>query len=188
MNPSVTEKLILQMLCDIHKKLDIKDSYDADLISRAIASGDNWVLGWKYDIKEQDAELPPHVRLVGDALDLYSFLKESYEGLDAAGRQAVENGRANAAQWIEFPGFDGNNEPDHRAAARYIVEDLDGYQSMRDVASRNSHMPVVEMYTRMIEVFEPIRRNLIGRLMTPEEIILVLQAGVHPDNHQPVAH
>ncbi|PXX67648.1 hypothetical protein SAMN05660489_03106 [Pseudomonas sp. LAMO17WK12:I10] len=77
MNPSATEKLILQMLCDVHKHLGIKDSYDPDLISRAVGSDDYWVLNWKYDIREENAENPPHVRAVVDALDMFRRCRQN---------------------------------------------------------------------------------------------------------------
>jgi hypothetical protein len=58
MQPTAVEKLTVLMLCEIFKKLDIKDSFDPDLISRAVSSDDIWVLNWKYDIRRpQDCRL-----------------------------------------------------------------------------------------------------------------------------------
>ncbi|MNR04219.1 hypothetical protein D3C85_1201580 [compost metagenome] len=88
----------------------------------------------------------------------------------------------NARSKTSFHGYDGNNEFEYLSAARYMVDHLDRFQSMRDVAKQNSHMPVVEMYARMFEVFEPIRVNLVGRLMSPAEIVEVLRASIHPSN------
>ena len=182
MQPTAVEKLTVLMLCDIYKKLDIKDSFDPDLISQAISSDDTWVLDWKYGIKDVDARRPAHVGLVADTLDMYSFLRDSFERIGADGQAEVEAAVPRARTNISFPGFDGNNEPEYRAAARYMVDHLGAFVSMRDVAAQNSHMPLVPMYARMIEVFEPIRRELVGRLMSPEEIVEVLRASVHPDN------
>lgn len=182
MQPTAVEKLTLLMICEIFKKLDIKDSFDPDLISQAISSDDAWVLDWKYGIRDGDDVRPPHVREVGDTLDMYSFLRDSYERIGPKGQAVVEAAVPNARGSISFPGFDGNNELEHGTAARYMVEHLGAYESMSGVATRNSHMPLVPMYARMYEVFEPIRGQLIGRLMSPEEIIAILQAAVHPDN------
>jgi len=182
MRPTATEKLILQMLCDIHKRLEIDDSYNADLISKAIASDDYWVLDWAYDIRDPGDETPEHVKLVGDTLDMYSFLRDSFEEIGPEGRQVVEATVQNAAAKIEFPGFDGNNETEYRTAARFLVDDLERFQTMKEVAGRNSHSPQVAAYARMIEVFDPIRVTLVGHLMSPEEIVEVLQARVHPEN------
>ncbi|RYZ72704.1 MAG: hypothetical protein EOP09_02835 [Proteobacteria bacterium] len=182
MRPTATEKLILQMLCDVHKHLEIDDSYDADLISKAIASEDYWVLNWAYEIRDPGDETPAHVKLVVDALDMYSFLRDSFDEIGPEGRQVVEAAVQNAAAKIEFPGFDGNNETEYRTAARFLVDDLQRFQTMKEVADRNSHSPQAPVYARMFEIFDPIRTTLVGHLLSPEEIIEVLQARVHPEN------
>lgn len=182
MQPTAVEKLTVLMLCEIFKKLDIKDSFDPDLISEAISSDESWVLAWKYDIKDEGAENPPHVTAVVNTLDMYSFLRDSYEAIGEAGRAEVEAAIPGARSRVSFHGYDGNNESEYRSAARYLVEHLESFESMKDVARLNSHMPVVEMYARMFEAFEPIRIKLVGRLMGPAEIIEVLQASIHPSN------
>lgn len=182
MRPTATEKLILQMLCDIHKRLEIEDSYDAGLISKAVASDDYWVLDFAYDIRDPGDETPAHVKLVLDTLDMYSFLRDSFEEIGPEGRQIVEAAVQNAAVKIEFPGFDGNHETEYRTAARFLVNELERFESMKEVAGRNSHSQQAPVYARMFEVFDPIRATLVGHLMSPEEIVEVLQARVHPEN------
>lgn len=176
MQPTATEKLILNMLCDIHKKLGITDSYNPDLISSAISSDDCWVLNWAYGIRDENDDNPPHVTAVVDALDMYDFLKESFDRLDAADKAIIEAVIPNAEVAIEFPGFDGNNEGRYRTAARFLVNDLDRFSSLKSVADRNSHSHMADTYARQYQVFEPIRATLIRRTMTPQEIISVLQA------------
>ena len=177
MQPTATEQLILHMLCDIHKKLGITGSFNPDLIASAISSDDCWVLNWAYDIKDENDENPPHVTAVVDALDMYDFMKVSFDSLDAQGKAVVEAAVPRAATAIEFPGFDGNNEGRYRTAARFLVNDLDRFSDMKSVADRNSHSPMARTYARQYQVFEPIRTTLTaGRTMTAEEIIAVLQA------------
>lgn len=182
MQPTAVEKLTVLMLCEIFKKLEIENSFDPDLISQAISSGDTWVLDWKYGIRDEGSVRPPHVREVGDTLDMYSFLRDSFQRLDEGDQAKVEAAVPNARASVTFHGYDGNNETEYLSAARYMVDHLDAFESMKDVATRNSHMPVVEMYARMFGAFEPIRANLVGRLMNAEEIIEVLAAKTHPDN------
>jgi len=182
MQPTVIEQLTVQMLCAIYKKLGIDDGFDPELVSSAIASNDLWVLDWAYDIRDEQGHNPPHVTAVVDTLDMYSFLGDSFERLSPAERAIVEGEVPHASSLVQFRGYDGNNELDHRRAVRYLVNDLDRFESMKDVATLNSHCPVVEMYARMYEVFEPIRAQLINRLMGPHEIVAVLQAAVHPSN------
>ena len=176
MQPTATEQLILHMLCDIHKKLGITGSFDPDLVAKAISSDNCWVLNWAYDIKDENDVNPPHVIAVADALDMYDFMKDSFNSLDAEGKAVVEAAVPRAATAIEFPGFDGNNEGRYRTAARFFVEDLDRFSSMKSVADRNSHSPMASTYARQYQVFEPIRATLVGRFMTAGQIISVLQA------------
>lgn len=176
MQPSATEQLILHMLCDIYKKLGITDSFNPDLIASAISSDDCWVLNWAYDIKDEGDDNPPHVIATGNALEMYSFLSEGFNALDAQGKGIVVAAVPSAVGGVEFPGFDGNNEPRYRAAARYFVDHLDRFTSMKTVASRNSHTRMADNYARQYRVFEPIRATLSQRKMSPSEIIAVLQA------------
>lgn len=182
MQPTVIEQLTVQMLCEIYKKLGINDSFNPDLVSSAIASNDLWVLDLAYDIRDEHSHKPRHVTAVVDTLDMYSFLRDSFERLSPTEQAIVEGEVPSASSQIQFRGYDGNNELDHRRVARYLVDYLDRFETMKDVATLNSHSPVVEMYARMFEVFEPIRARLINRLMTPLEIVAVLQAAVHPSN------
>ncbi|MGH8381099.1 YfbU family protein [Pseudomonas sp.] len=182
MQPTAIERLTVQMLCAIYKKLGIEDSFDPDLVSSAIASNNLWVLDWAYDIKDENTVTPPHVTAVVNTLDMYAFLRDSFNGLSAEDRALVEAEIPRASHQVEFRGYDGNNETEYRSAARYLVKDLERFQSMREVATANSHCPVVTMYARMYQVFEPIRATLIDRLMSPQEITAVLNAAVHPDN------
>lgn len=182
MQPTVIEQLTVQMLCAIYKKLGIEDGFDPDLVSSAIASNDLWVLEWAYGIKHEQSHNPPYVTAVVNTLDMYSFLRDSFERLSPAEQAIVEAEVPHASSQVQFRGYDGNNELDHRRAARYLVNHLDRFETMKDEATSNSHSPVVEMYARMFEVFEPIRVQLVNRLMGPHEIVAVLQAAVHPSN------
>lgn len=176
MQPTATEQLILHMLCNIHKKLGITDSFDPDLIARAVSSDDCWVLDWAYDIKDEGARNPPHVTEVVNTLDMYSFLSQGFERLDAADKAVVVSKIPRVRSAVEFPGYDGNNEGKYKTAAAYMVNDLDRFESMKDVAERNSHTHMAGTYARQYQVFEPIRGTLIQRTMTADEIVSVLSA------------
>jgi uncharacterized protein YfbU (UPF0304 family) len=176
MQPTATEQLILHMLCDVYKKLGITDSFNPDLIASAVSSDDCWVLNWAYDIKDAGDTNPAHVTTVVNALDMYNFLKDSFQRLGAPEKAVVEAAIPRAEIAVEFPGFDGNNEGEYRTAARFLVNDLDRFNSMKGVADRNSHTRMAGTYTRQYEVFEPIRATLIGQTMSEDQIIAVLQA------------
>jgi len=71
-------------------------------------------------------------------------------------------------------GFDGNNETEHMSIARFLVEKLRRFENFKG-RSFNSHMPKVASYRKMIQLFEPMRRNLVGRELSVDELIALLK-------------
>ena len=65
-------------------------------------------------------------------------------------------------------------------ARALLVDDLSGDEG-RDLGS---HAPSIQMYRRMLSVFEPIRRRLTGGELTATQIIDILKAKLHPDHRQ----
>ena len=180
MQPTATEKLIVEMLCKIYKKLEITDSYDPDIVARAIGSHDYWVLDVKYGLRDGDGSMPPHVAAVSDTLEMYHFLQESFAEFDED--QIALISQIGLGTSSEFPGYDGDTEVEYSRAARYLVSDLNRFTSLNGSVSANSHAPLAPMYARMVEEFLPIRSNLKGRKMTHEEFIKVWRAAIHPNN------
>jgi uncharacterized protein len=103
------EKLILMVLADMYKHLEIKGEFDPDFISATISGGHLWGLRWKYThIPFETSENPPEVSETVDILDMWSFLEESYGKLSPADNQKVEK-EANRTS-VRLFGFDANNE------------------------------------------------------------------------------
>jgi uncharacterized protein YfbU (UPF0304 family) len=48
-------------------------------------------------------------------------------------------------------------------------------------------MPIVEMYQRMVRVFEPIRATIGPRELSTRELIDILNAQIHPSKRRPAA-
>jgi uncharacterized protein len=154
------EKLILMVLADMYKHLEIKGEFDPDFISATISGGHLWGLRWKYThIPFETSENPPEVSETVDILDMWSFLEESYGKLSPADNQKVEK-EANRTS-VRLFGFDANNE-DHYFIARYLIEQLGRYPSFRG-RDLNSPSPRIDGYRRMYRVFEPIRPTLVDR-------------------------
>src|SRR5438034_893848 len=85
------EKLILMVLADMYKHLEIKGEFDPDFISTTISGGHLWGLRWKYThIPFEKSENPPEVSETVDILDMWSSLEESYGKLSPADNQKVE--------------------------------------------------------------------------------------------------
>ncbi len=167
------EKLMLLMMCDVYEATETRGEFDPGFIRSAIFNDHTWGLHWKYSgIPFEDRGEDPVVSEVVDILDMWSFIEESYSKTTAEEKERI--GQECPYANTMFPGFDGNNEP-HYGVASFMVNDLGRFSEFagRDL---NSHHQVVDAYKRMLLVFEPIRIGLIGRGMTVDELILVLQA------------
>lgn len=182
MKVSPVEKLILVMLSDLHQKAGVKDSVDPSLVSRAVINNDLWVVDWAHSDLSLGIETPENVRFVVDVLDMFQFLAEGYQALDDEGREQVKDEDPHVESFIQFPGFDGNNECEYLSIASYLVDDLDRFQSLKAAAAKNSHCPMVETYQRMLSVFIPIRARLSMRGLNAAEIASVMAERVHPEN------
>ena len=50
MKLSSGEKLILAMLCELYKNLEIKGEFNPDIINEAISTDHHWILNWEYQM------------------------------------------------------------------------------------------------------------------------------------------
>lgn len=182
LKPTPIEKLTVTMLCEIHRKLGIDDGLDPDLVEQAVNSDDMWVLGWAYPAMFPEIDTPDKVSLVGNVFDMFSFVAAGYADLSPEDKARVDDSTPHAEAWLSFSGYDGNNEAEYLSIANTMVNRLDRFTEFAEVAGKNSHCPTVERYSRMYAAFEPIRRNLVMRLMDADEIIRVIGEAVHPAN------
>ncbi|CAM4319043.1 hypothetical protein NOLU111490_17310 [Novosphingobium lubricantis] len=81
---------------------------------------------------------------------------------------------------VQFPGFDGNNESEHMGVARFLIEKMGCFERFGGKRSLNSHSHSVEGCRRMLAVFEPIRAKLVGRHLSVDEIVEILNARRYP--------
>jgi len=170
------EKLTILMLCDIIKHLKVKSDTNPEFVQSAILDGQLWALRWQmtgvfhgYETKERD------VSEVVAILDMWSFLEESYEKLPKKEKDKIKAQNLPFGSHLTFLGFDGNNETDQIGIARFLVEEMGRFSRFKG-RELNSHLPVLASYRAMSRVFEPMRRTLIGRSLSPEEIIEILGA------------
>ncbi len=174
-----SEKLILIMLSDIYEKLGIDgdSGIDPKFVKSAIYSDNTWGLEWQYTgiFLDRTEPTPPEVTEVVNYLDMWSFIEEAYDKLDASARKMLEKKADPFGQHVQFRGFDGNNEPEYMGIAQFLIEDLDRFQRFKD-RDLNSHMPSVGLYRRMYQIFEPIRRTLIDRGLSIDELVAILNA------------
>lgn len=172
-----SERLILVMLADIYEKLGIKNSVDTKLLTSAIHSDNTWALSWELQgiVGYSPDPTPPAVREVVDILDMWSFIEEAYAIFGVLERKKIATDADPFGTNVQFTGFDGNNETEHTSIARFLIEDMGRFSRFKG-RDLNSHHPTIETYRRMFAVFEPIRKTLVNRRLTADQVIALLNA------------
>ena len=180
MKLSEGEKLIVLMLSELYEKLGVEGEIEPDFIKSAIFGNQLWGLKWKYSgIPFEESEDPEVVKEVVDILDMWSFIEYTYSHLTEAEKKQLEIDAAPFGKEPKFIGFDGNNETEYMGTAMFLVNDLERFQEFKG-RNFNSHMQVVEIYSRMLETFEPIRENLTNKPMSVDDLTKILKAQIHP--------
>jgi len=171
------EKLIAMMLGDVIKAQGLEVDTNVDLVQKVILGGHYWALGWEMPgIFHGHSDRQSRVRFVVDVLDMWSFIEEAYEKLGKDERERLAKEADPFGSHVQFPGFDGNNEGEYLSIAGFLVEDLRRFGRFRDRRTDlNSHHPVLQTYGQMLRVFEPIRKILIGRSLSVDELVAILR-------------
>lgn len=178
-----TDRLTIWMLSEILKNQikerdDQRDaSYDmktVNLVQEAIYEGHFWALQWEMPgVMHNYVDDPKKVRAVVDILDMWSFIERAFKKFNKKEKAEVEAAVGILGKDPKFRGFDGNNESEYMGIASFLVNQLGRFQEFKD-RSFNSHSRTAARYQRMASRFEDIRKNLIGREMSPSEMIDVL--------------
>jgi hypothetical protein len=84
---------------------------------------------------------------------------------------------------VVFTGFDSNNESEHLAIAKFLMNQLDRLTEFKNRIP-DSHTHKLDAYKRMLSVFEPLRSNLVGRGLNAAEIVQILLAEIHPSRRK----
>ncbi|HDX8591152.1 TPA: YfbU family protein [Aeromonas dhakensis] len=181
MNFSPEQRLIVSLLCDIHQKLEIADSFDSQLISDAINTRNDWAIGMLYgDSLGDTSGLGEECLFVCNVLNMSECIETSFAQMDAA--QQTETRRLTDFNPERvFFGFDGNNETHLMSIARFLVTRMDKFTHFTG-REFNSHMPSVDAYKRMLGAFNQVMdRGNFGPL-GPQEVAFVMNEMRHPDN------
>lgn len=168
------EKLILVMMSEIYEKLGIKGELDPRFIKASIFDNQLWGLRWKYEgILQSDEPNPPEVDETTDILDMYRMMGDAFKGLPPTDQADVKKQAGHNTSYLDFPGFDGNNDA-HFFIAKFLVEELGRYQE-RKGSEMNSHTSSsIDRYRQMLPVFKKARGRSGGGGLTKQEIIDIL--------------
>jgi uncharacterized protein YfbU (UPF0304 family) len=102
-----------------------------------------WIFEHLYDEMSED-----ECQEVLDILEMYRAFAWSYMGI--TGKKEVD-------ERLKFEGFDGNNESNQHSYASYFIIELDRFQELlygKEYSDFNSHMPTMDRYRRMLEVWK----------------------------------
>ena len=145
--PTISERLIIGMLCDICDRLNI-ESYDTDVL-REVVGSHPWALNLEYSFEEPIEEKV--VREVMDIIDMWEWIEISYERLSEEDRAGIEDD-------CRFRGFDGNCESEHYSVAGVLINTMKRWKrfSGHDL---NSHIPMLPEYRNMLERY-PTREEM----------------------------
>ncbi|KKY90269.1 hypothetical protein OA46_04715 [Enterobacter cloacae] len=182
MNYTQAEKLQILLLCDIHEALNIKNSFDADLIREAVSTNNTWAIEWEASSLSTEEDTPEDVKFVCDVLDMYDFLKFTYDNLaeEDKNKLAREVQHFHGEDSVTFPGFDGNNEG-RLISIAYMLKKLNRFNK-QDI-TKNSHMPTIAIYRRMLDVFLAARVDFMpGKGISYQALRDTLLARIHPEN------
>ncbi|TQQ54214.1 YfbU family protein [Vibrio cholerae] len=108
-------------------------------------------------------------KFVLNILDLYRFI-EDYKRI-SKDENIISHHRAS------FMGFDGNNENDYMAFARFLIIKQGKFSEQKDYLRKNdnlnSHMPMVQIYKRMLAKWENLGKPY---QLTAEQIQQILDS------------
>lgn len=170
------EKLILLMLAEIYRKLEINGEFDPEFIESAILADQSWGIGWKHvGIPFADKNTPAVVSEVLDILDMWTCIEAAVSQLSGQELNSLEQTARSRGLSLKFKGFDGNNEGEYLAATRFLIEDLDRYTSIKD-RNLNSHFQFLDQYSRMLSVFSGFKSSLISGGLTFDQLVSIFEA------------
>ncbi|WP_417582901.1 YfbU family protein [Pelagibacterium sp.] len=130
-----------------------------------------WDTDYVYD--GDDVMTAEESREVWDTMDMF----------DAINRATSDEFVNPDSSFTKFAGYDGNNEGKFMGFAQFTVERLRRFEylPMLKPGYWNSHMPMRDIYGRMLEAWKQIPAEQRSD-MTAEQLQQVLAAAVHPEN------
>lgn len=153
------------------------DEADAIAVQReALEHGYELLYRWQaeYIFEGDDVMTAEECLEVWDTLDMFDAINRAILRL--------EKPEYHEKLCSKFMGYDGNNESKFMAFASFTVRRLErfDYVPLGGEGTFNSHMPVRDIYSRMLEVWSSYDREQRFNL-SEAKLISVLDAAVHPD-------
>lgn len=180
MSLSDGEKLIVHLLLDVHRRLEL-NTVDHELIQNAVIYGDMWALKAKYPgiFGDSPERNPKDIQFVHDALSMWRIIEESYAHLSEDDQAKVRAAPGAHGDSPHFEGFDGHS--DLVSIAHTMIEHLDYYEEFQGRAL-DAHMPINEVHERMVKAYLPLRERLHRGYFDADTLISIINERIHPEN------
>ena len=170
------EKMLILMMGDLYKKLEIKNAeMQPEFLADVIYGGHYWAPAWEMNgVFHGHADNPEELKHVVNVLDMWSFMEEAYETLSSDEKTLLVQEVGPWAREVKFAGFDGNEEGSQMQIARFMVEKMNRFTRFKG-RSMNSHTLTYKRYADMYRLFEPIRPTLVGKRLNVRQLIELLK-------------
>lgn len=170
------DKLNFTLLRDIAKHLKVETDVDTEFISEVMYGGHYWAPTWEMQgLFHDHADSPSSVRMVADVMSMWTAVEDAIKNLSPSDLDLVK--AAHYGYLPKFEGFDGNDETELMAIARFLVQHMRRFTDFKG-RDFNAHAPTSETYRRMYRAFEPMRRRLDHRTqLDAKQIVELVEAG-----------
>jgi uncharacterized protein len=172
------EKLIIVMMCDIHKTLNLKGSVDPDFVRSSIEAGNFTELRSEVQGAFNNPTNAPAIE-VGEILTMWSAIERGYKRLTTDEKDLVEAEAGPLGRGVRFSGFDGDVESEHHDIAHFLIEEVGRFERFQG-RTLNSHMPALDGYRRMLRVFAPMQPEAGDGRLSARQIITLANAEKYP--------
>ena len=166
-----TERWILSNQCRILAALYPDEADHFNLTQEVLASGYEYL----YDEFSQqiyaDTFSSERSDEVISILEMFTVLDRSYSNLED--KEGID------PFYLTFHGFDGNNEGEERAFARFFCQRMDRFRGTN--ADLNSHAPYLGMYRRLLAKYKSVRNVLRERNLSKEHLAEIAAVGSQPE-------
>ena len=178
------ERLVLHMLCDLFKHLEVRSEVDPKFVKEVLFGGHNWALRWQYSgIFHGHVDKRRTVSEVGNILDMWSSIESGFTALSKPDKERLKEEAQLFGEDPRFPGFDGNNESDYFSIARFMIEEMGRFESFKG-RELNAHMPTLDIHFRMLAVFEPMKQTLTGGKLSVTQLIELFKERIHSERRK----
>lgn len=180
LNVGITEgeRLIVSMLCDIHRHLGIKGEVDAGFVQSVLASGHDWALRLAYPaLLAKFGDADEAVGEVQRILTMWSCIEEGYERLSDAGRSGVARAAGLPDGPLYFPGFSPDGEGGLAGIATVMVDQLGLFDRFRGRYLNSQHGMAEPDRRGMLSLFKTLHRHDVHGPLDADQIISLLAEG-----------